>query len=625
VEAARSATTLDRGQPLSADARANSVSVERPGSTDEAGAPARHARARTPGSSTSGDALRDLTPPGYIPRLRAVRLIASGRVVLAAFSLLGNWIDPYTPDRWADATYLALSLYVVYAVVLAFIVWRSPTSTRRSLIIHGMDLAIFGAFQYLTEGSASPFFVYFTFALVSATLRWRWHGAVWTTVVVLAMVNLQALSAAETGSPTEFEVHRLIIRNVYLAVVGGLLAYLGAYHDRLRVEISRLSTWPSVGLMDPEEFLGAMLRHTAGILRTPRVLLVWDDPDEPWCRVDIWSAEGLQRRQEALVTYEPLVAEALAGHPFICADAGAAEPVVLHASGADAHRWRGVPLHPALQSRFGIRSLLYLPVRGQHIGGHLLALDRVKPTEDDLELARVVGRLIADSMDHLLLARQRNFAIALSERVHLAEDLHDGVMQSLTAAAFQLEAVSRQLDTDPSVARKALGELEHLLIEELRDLRLFVRKLRPPSLDVLSDLGELKARLGDLVQRFKNVWNLPVALEVANRLPEMPGSTRYGIFRLVQEALVNVARHAQATKARVVLAGGYREVLLVVADDGHGFPFRGFYSHNALRTLHLGPASLQERVSALGGTLDIDSTIAGARLEIRLPLAHAVS
>ena len=215
MEAARSATTLDRGQPLSADARANSVSVERPGSTDEAGAPARHARARTPGSSTSGDALRDLTPPGYIPRLRAVRLIASGRVVLAAFSLLGNWIDPYTPDRWADATYLALSLYVVYAVVLAFIVWRSPTSTRRSLIIHGVDLALFGAFQYLTEGSASPFFVYYTFALIAATLRWRWHGAVWTTVVVLAMLNLQALYATETGSPTEFEVHRLIIRNVY--------------------------------------------------------------------------------------------------------------------------------------------------------------------------------------------------------------------------------------------------------------------------------------------------------------------------------------------------------------------------------------------------------------------------
>ncbi|HEV8454265.1 MAG TPA: hypothetical protein VGQ24_05215 [Gemmatimonadales bacterium] len=100
---------------------------------------------------------------------------------------------------------------------------------------------------------------------------------------------------------------------------------------------------------------------------------------------------------------------------------------------------------------------------------------------------------------------------------------------------------------------------------------------------------------------------------------------RYGIFRLVQEPLVNVARHAQATKARTVLGGGYREVRLVVADNGHGFPFRGCYDHSALKALHLGPASLRERLSALGGTLDIDSTTSGARLEIRLPLARAVA
>ena len=608
-----------------ADAATSPIAVDPPGSTDEAAEPARHARPRPSESTASDDPLRIPAPPSYLPRLRAARLIAAGRVALAAFSLLAIWIDPSTPARWADATYVALSLYVLYAVVLALIAWGSPTSTRRGLITHGVDLALFSAFQYLTEGSASPFFVYFTFALVSATLRWRWRGAVWTTLVILAILNLQALYAWVTGLPAGFEVYRLVIRNAYLAVVGGLLAYLGGYHDRLRDELLRLSTWPSVGLMDPEDFIGALLQHTAGILRTPRVLLVWSDPDEPWDRMDLWSAGGLRSRQEAPATGQPLVAEALQGHSFICPDADAADPVVLRASGRDAHRWRGLPLDREFRSRFEIRSLLYLPVRGRQIEGHLFALDRVKLTEDDLHLARVLGRLIADSMDHLLLTRQRNLAIALSERVHLAEDLHDGVMQSLTAAAFQLEAVSRQLDTDPSGARKELGELEHLLTEEHRDLRLFVRKLRPASFEALCDYGELKRRLRDLVQRFQNVWHLPVTLEMADRLPDMPGPTRYGIFRLVQEALVNVARHAQASRAWVVLAGGCREVRLVVADNGHGFRLRGFYSHAALKALHLGPASLQERVSALGGTLDIDSTIAGAQLEIRLPLAPAAS
>ena len=626
MEASRRFIKLDPDQPFAAETAADLVPVERAGSTDEAGAPARDARGRAAGSASSDDIRRVLTPAGYVPRLRVARLIAAGRVVLAAFGLLAILIDPYTPARYADATYLLLSLYLLYAVLQAFVVSRTPTSTRRGLITHGVDLTLFSVLQFVTEGSASPFFAYFTFALVSATLRWRSRGAVWTTVVVLVVLNLQALYSAQAGSSADFEIHRLIIRNAYLAVVGGLLAFFGAYHDRLRDDLSRLSAWPSASSMDPQDFIGALLRHTAGILRMPRVVLVWDDPDEPWCRVVLWSAKGLQSRQEAPTTYQPLVAAALAGRPFLCADASAADPVVLQASGQGAHHWRGVPLHGGFRSRFEVRAVLYVPVRGRQVEGHLLALDRVKLTEDDLEVAHVVGRLIADSMDQLLLMRQRDDAAAITERAHLAGDLHDGVLQSLTAVGFQLESVLRRLETDPPGARKELDELGHLLAEEHRDLRFFIRKLRPAMLGVLSSAGELELRLGELAKGLKDVWNLPITLEIAEQLPDMQASMRYEIYRLVQEALVNVARHAEATEARVVLGGGYREVRLEVADNGHGFlGFRGCYDHSALKALHLGPASLRERVSALGGTLNIDSTASGARLEIRLPLARAVA
>src|SRR2546421_6272447 len=137
----------------------------------------------------------------YTPGIRAERLIASGRVVLAAFSLLAVWLDPPTPAKYVEITNLLLAGYATYAVGLAVLAWlaRAPRP-RLAVATHVADLVLFCAFVYLTEGPASLVFSFFIFSVVGATLRWQWRGAVWTAAVALLAFNGIGLYAVKVRS-----------------------------------------------------------------------------------------------------------------------------------------------------------------------------------------------------------------------------------------------------------------------------------------------------------------------------------------------------------------------------------------------------------------------------------------
>ncbi|HEX5718725.1 MAG TPA: hypothetical protein VF179_21370, partial [Thermoanaerobaculia bacterium] len=112
---------------------------------------------------------------------RAERLIASGRVVLAAVSSLAVWFDPSEPARHPEVAYTLLVSYVGYSLAIAALVWRSDAiSERHRFVTQGMDLAFFSLMLFFTAGTTNPFIAYFIFAVICATLRWQWRGALWT-------------------------------------------------------------------------------------------------------------------------------------------------------------------------------------------------------------------------------------------------------------------------------------------------------------------------------------------------------------------------------------------------------------------------------------------------------------
>jgi len=559
----------------------------------------------------------------YAPRIRAERLIATSRVVLAAFSLLAVWLDPYTPTAYGQTLYILLVGYGVFALAVAAVVWLAHVPLAQlGLGSHVLDISLFCVLTYLTEGPTSPFFTYFMFSIVSATLRWHLRGALWTAAVALVAFNGIGVYGSEVMNDPAFEENRFIIRSVYLAVMAGLLGYLGAYEDRRRREMSALAGWPWTTAREQMVPLPEILQSAARILAAPRVLLAWEEPDEPWLHLATWNSGEYRTWREAPETFQPVVAEPLAGLTFLSKDVRAQAPVILRQAPHE-RGWRGAPIHPALQERFGITAVLCLPLHGECLDGHLFALDKRGMSGDDLLLGDVVAHQVVSSMDQSLLSRRLRQAAAAEERIRLSRDLHDGVLQSLTGAALQLQTVQRLWEAEPDGARERVGAIQRLIAEEQRNLRGFIRDSQLAPAGLTTGTEGLHAGLRELVQRLEGLWGLRVTLQLDRLEEQASDALTYDLCLIVQEALVNAARHAAASDVRVDVASVDGQVHVVVTDNGRGFPFLGDYDHAALMSLGIGPVMLKQRVKSLGGTLAIRSTPAGARLDIRVPRGPA--
>jgi signal transduction histidine kinase len=210
---------------------------------------------------------------------------------------------------------------------------------------------------------------------------------------------------------------------------------------------------------------------------------------------------------------------------------------------------------------------------------------------------------------------------AARERNRLARDLHDSVLQSLAVAGLNLEPAIQGLKADPEVAREQLHGVQELIVREQRELRSFIEELKLATL-VPGDFkfGHL---LQQLVKTVEQQWHLRVELKMDGLDGQVPAVLAREIYQIIREGLVNVARHAHASVVQVDLKADDHHARVTVSDNGCGFPFRGHYDDAALTSTGLGPAVIKSRVAALGGTLNIDSSESGARLEVTLPLSSS--
>jgi signal transduction histidine kinase len=206
------------------------------------------------------------------------------------------------------------------------------------------------------------------------------------------------------------------------------------------------------------------------------------------------------------------------------------------------------------------------------------------------------------------------------ERIRLAADLHDGPVQELTALSYGLERVDRRLETQgPDAARALLGEQKVQLTEVTRTLRNLLSELRPPALDEHGLAGALKL-YGDSFAKQANL-NISVDAQVDHRpAPEVETI----VYRVTQEALTNVAKHAQARHVWIRLTAEEHSVDLTIRDDGIGFD--PAQAARLLKDGHYGLAGMRERVELGGGRLELDSRAGeGTTIGVELPPRYVPS
>jgi signal transduction histidine kinase len=228
--------------------------------------------------------------------------------------------------------------------------------------------------------------------------------------------------------------------------------------------------------------------------------------------------------------------------------------------------------------------------------------------EDLARQAEVAVHAVMLTAD-LQSSRERLVATREEERRRLRRDLHDGLGSQLAGLNVQAGTLRRLIPTDPDAAEEVVVELRDELRSAIADIRRLVYDLRPPALD---DLGLVEA-LRRLAERYGSEdEQLSVFVEAPEDLPDLPAAVEVAVYRIVQEALTNVARHAQAHSCVVRLAVN-EEVGLEIVDNGVGIP--------AQRGAGVGLSSMQERASELGGSCIVQSVPkGGTQVLVRLPL-----
>lgn len=205
---------------------------------------------------------------------------------------------------------------------------------------------------------------------------------------------------------------------------------------------------------------------------------------------------------------------------------------------------------------------------------------------------------------------QQLVATQEEERKHLSRELHDHVGQVLTALRMELGSIDRLRATDDAPLARAVSEARQLVDSMVRTVRDLSLGLRPSMLD---DFG-LQAALEWHVRDFTRRYGLRVDLSVDGDLQALPERHRLCVYRAVQEALTNCARHASATCVRISVREQNDTLSVTIEDDGVGIePER--------RTAGLGLRGIEERVRDLGGTLHIHSTRGvGTSITIAVPI-----
>jgi signal transduction histidine kinase len=569
-------------------------------------------------------------------RYRLEQVVATARAFLAIALVAALYFDPSFELGGVieplQLRHLLLLGYVVYSlVVLVLVDVNGQVGRGFSVAVHVVDLLWASAGTIFTEGTASPFFVFFFFVMLAAAYRWGFWETLATTGAAIGVLLLEAEVATRglAPGPDAFDVERLAVRVAQLLIVGVLLGYLGEEDKLLRFEsagaadlianvkserglkrclevvaggVLRMFSAREFLLVAAERGTGGVFGVSARFSRETDALeyRAYEVPFDQravylgnlppawavtarhgrgrWTSPDMAALDESGRR---LRDHGPAPEAFLAAHPCDAA---------LSVAFSFDDQWRG-------------RVFLLDPPPGAAREHGLRFLRR---------LIRQVGPAVYGVY---LFRRLRNRAGAV-ERARVARELHDGVIQSLIGVEMRLDVLRRQTSSHATDGQAEVARLQQVVHEEVLNLRDLMQQMRPPEVGP----HELLSHLAEQVDRFRRDSGIAASFVTdLHELPLMPQARREFV-RILQEALVNVRKHSGARHVVVRVeahAGGFR---LVVDDDGCGFDFEGRRTREELDGARRGPVILKERVRAIGGDMSIESAPGrGSRLEVAIP------
>jgi len=543
------------------------------------------------------------------------RLIAILRVVLAIFCFTDLLTLSGLPPQLTERFGLILVIYALFGLGVLLLPTIGKQRTGWQLPVHLIDIGVVSIFTYFINSVSAAFFILYVFVLMSATYRWNWRGALWTTLALpaLQLILFMISSPALFKLVSPIGLVQLIIEWSFLFMVGGVFVFFGVSRERSAERLAQIADWPNNTLQSytniDERWLDSSLNHVATVLQAPRVLVLWEIAQEPYY-FSAMFADGRCQHDRAMAGPSGSASVELENITFAIESAETSECLTLNGVRAFA----GPAINNSIQTRFNLSSVCSAPFSGEYCKGRVFILDLPHWEENDLTLAEIVASRLHLELEYYALSVQLRETAASRERIRLARDLHDGVLQTLTGAGLQLSSIAAAA-TGRDVKHK-LEDIRQLLVAEQQRIRAFVegRELSPRQ-QHLSLFDQTRRE----VERIKHRWGCHVLLSVTPQDAALPMDITRQIELLLAEAAANAVQHGKASRLKITIEQTPNTVRLNITDNGSGLSsVTGTYTHSELAARVIGPQSICRRVAELGGTLTLSTSDKGVELNIEL-------
>ena len=508
------------------------------------------------------------------------------------------------PVHFPVQTYALLIAYLCFAALLVLVTWNNWwLDAHLAGPAHAIDIALFTTIVYLTRGDTSPFATFFIFVLLSAAIRWGWRATALTAILLTLLYLVAGLFTAASNS--EFELYPFITRTGHLIIFSLILIWFGVNQWRARLPrpAEKLFTEPSVDDSPLESGLRAAMAGAGSSTGA----FVWSKRrDGSAKKLVIGEKDGAA----VFANFESYTDSSIST-PFLY-DLPRSR-ALMRDEKTNLHSFDPLEkMQDELASSLHLSEGLAIPI-STPTGKGQLYLERIRGlSTDHLELGDQIGAAVATHLQRHELLKAAEESAESRSRLTVARDLHDSVVQFLAGAAFRLEAMKRSEAAGHNLTPD-LNELKQLMLQEQGELRSFITGLRTGS---QMDIAELARDLQSLVDRLSRQWNVQCTFSVQTDDVKLPTRLHLDAQQLVREAVANAVRHAGAKNVSIQLATQGDEMRLDCINDGAPYP-----QSESGREM---PTSLQERVEAAGGTIELSSGMGVTKVSISLPTVRNV-
>ena len=290
---------------------------------------------------------------------------------------------------------LILAAYALFGLGVALLPTIGRLRTGWQLPAHLIDIGVISVLMFFLQRLSVFFSILYVFALLSATIRWNWRGALWTTIALLA---LQVLMFLAIGTAVQF-----FINCAFLLMIGGMFAFFGVSREHDAERLSQIAAWPSIRTRSYTDigahWLDASLTHIATVLAVPRVLIVWEIAQEPYTFLSLFADGKCQQERSAADILGNLVSVELEGETF-AADAIKSKECITF----EGTKHVDSILDETFQVQFRISGVCSAPFSGEKCKGRLFMLDRSDWKQVDLTLAEVVASRLSIELEYYALS-----------------------------------------------------------------------------------------------------------------------------------------------------------------------------------------------------------------------------